>query len=582
MIKIKPEKTTKFLRLTNCDWKPVSINKVKCPSCGIDTIKKGGGKWIGRCDTCNHIHSFLYPIPSQMVLIQLRAKILNMLGGTGSGKTTASCAIISETMRTKPGVKIVAFAQTEDQLNNTGKEELKKFFYRDEFVKYNQDLWLMRNGSRIVWYTSSSEQKIRGMNAGIIWLIESSGIKYEVFQQLMTRARQDELKDFARDDEGNVIYKYNEETKRQEAIVFSEYGMLINETNPTYEWPRDKALFKSHTVLYTPSVRGVKKLYGFVKPTIDPENDQAVLDMVSVLFASPDNPNMTEEYMSTIRMTYNNKAHYDRDIYCDMSFSEGLIYGAYMDDLFVSGIPSNKGVPVISEALDPGGAAKGNDESAYGLFKIFPASDPTELPDVYLVDGYKLSGLSTQEEAYNIWEVRNRQGFSKHEKMHFAVDPHGVKNEKKTKSNIIKDLRIWNVFMSKEGVNDDPDWGIKRMQDFMKAGKFHIVDNDFGKKVKDELSTYIWTDKVTTNREGRKVAKPYDRNNHALDMMRFNITKVYASPQALMKLGPGGYEIQQKKYSATSYDPYAMNDDKKEETEMSGNISGTGGLYYKE
>ena len=583
MIKIKPTKTTKFIKIINNGWKPIAKSVIKCPTCGMETIKKSRGKWIGKCGTCGHIHNFLYPTPAQFVLIQLRAKILNMFGGTGSGKTTVSSSIISETMRVKPGVKVVAFAQTEDQLNNTGKEELIKFFYKNEFIKFNNDRWTLKNGSKIEWYTSSSEQKIRGINAGIIWLIESSGIKHEVFKQTMTRARQDEMKDFARDENNNIVYRYNKKNSRYEGIVLNEYGMLINETNPTYAWPRDKALFKSHTILYTPSVRGIDKIYGFVKPTIDPENETETLDMVSVMFASTDNPNMTEEYLSSIRMTYDNKAEYDRDIYCDMSFSEGLIYGEYIDDIFVSGIPSDKGMPFIAESLDPGGAAKGNDETAYGLFKVFQSKDPTQLPDVYLVDGYKISGLSTEEEARKIWEVRQRNGFNFHKTMHFTIDPHGVKNEKRTKSNMIKDLEIFDIYTSKEGVNDDPDWGIKRVKSFMKAGKFHIVNNEFGKRVKEELATYIWTKKMTTTRDGHRVAKPYDRNNHILDMIRFNFTKIYASPQALIAIGgKGSFDFNKKPYSASSFDQfdrrYEINSKKENENV---NLSGSGGLYYK-
>lgn len=62
-----------------------------------------------------------------------------MFGGTGSGKTTTSSAIVSDTMRSIPSTKVVAFAQILDQLESTAKAELRKFFFEDEFVTFNKD-----------------------------------------------------------------------------------------------------------------------------------------------------------------------------------------------------------------------------------------------------------------------------------------------------------------------------------------------------------------------------------------------------------------------------------------------------------
>ncbi len=578
MIRIKPTQKPRFIKLQYDDWRPIIQNKIECPTCGLDEIKKSTSKWIGKCKTCGHVHNFLYPTPIQLLLIHLRAKIMNMFGGTGSGKTTASAAIISETIRMKPGVKVVAFAQTDDQLKSTAKAELEKFFYKNEFKIWNDKMWVHKNGSIIQWYTSDSEQKIRGMNVGLAWLVESSGIKYEIFKQLMTRTRQDEMKIFLKSDDGTPLMQYDEKEKRYEAIVLEEHGMLINETNPTYEWPREKALFKSHTIMYTESVRGVDKIKSFCEPMKDPENTSEVLDMVSIMFASPDNPMMTREYLSSIRMTYDDKEEYDRDIYCDMSYSKGLIYGEYVDEMFVPVTETwAAGNITYSEALDPGGAAKGNDESAYGIFRVTPSKSGRELPLLELIDGYKISGLSTAEEAIEIWKKRRKYNWSREKSGFFAVDPHGVKNEKRTKSNMIKDLQGYDIYMSKEGVNDDPDYGIKRVKDFLKAGKLKIFDNEFGKQVLDELSSYIWTNKTTTNRGGRKVQKPIDRNNHIMDMIRFFVTKVPVTPEALAIINEDRDLIGTNK--ADTNNPYNWKQVDEEEDDKTNDLNKGGGVF---
>lgn len=577
MISFAPTLKPRFIKIkSKPDWMPRLIDKIECPTCGLEEIKKNKTKWIGKCNSCGHIHCFLYLTPVQNIIYQLRAKILNMFGGTGSGKTTASAMIVSEEMRNNPGVKVAAFAQTIEQLKQTGKEELNKMFFDEEWVIKNDNVWKHRNGSRITWYTSDSEQKIRGMNIGLGWLLESSGIPHEIFKQLMTRTRQDEMKKFKVNEEGDKIFEYDEETKTYKAVVLLEKGMILNETNPTYEWPRDKALFKSHTVLYTESVRGIDKIASFVEPMEDPENPKNVLNMISILFASIDNPMMTEEYISSIRMTYDDEDEYNRDIYCDMSFTSGLIYGEFADRMFKPTIDiSVDGTNTLwLESIDPGGAGEGNDESAYGLIKLTMPRTSNELPTIEVVDGYKKSGLSTAEEAVEIWKIRNQYRWDLSKNFKSVVDPHGVKAEKKTKSNIIKDLRIYDIYLSKEDVNDDVDYGIKRVKGFLKAGKLSFNNNEFGMQAKNEVSTYVWTkNKSRSTVTGKVTVKPIERNNHIMDMLRFAVTVVPVRPSAMsiFNESAGAYSIEdlrRKNYSADSLDMFAQQFEMKDDFEL--------------
>lgn len=56
----------------------------------------------------------------------------------GSAKTVGSATIVHNVMTTIPGIRVYAMAQTIDQLEQTSKEELDKFFLADEFEKRNQ------------------------------------------------------------------------------------------------------------------------------------------------------------------------------------------------------------------------------------------------------------------------------------------------------------------------------------------------------------------------------------------------------------------------------------------------------------
>lgn len=518
-------------------------------------------------------YKYCFTVPSGLLVLRRSNKIF--ITGN-SGKTTASAMIIAEEMRNNPGVKVAAFAQTIEQLKQTGKEELDKMFFDSEWVTKNDNVWKHRNGSKITWYTSDSEQKIRGMNIGLAWLLESSGIPHEIFKQLMTRTRQDEMKKFKINEDGDKIFEYDEETKTYKVVVLLEKGMIINETNPTYEWPRDKALFKSHTILYTESVRGINKIASFVEPMEDPENPKNILNMISVMFASIDNPLMTNEYISSIRMTYDTEDEYNRDIYCDMSYTSGLIYGEYADKMFKPVIDisvDGKGTMWL-ESIDPGGAGEGNDESAYGLIKLTMPKKSNELPMIEVVDGYKKSGLSTAEEAVEIWKKRNQYGWDLSKNFKSVVDPHGVKAEKKTKSNIVKDLRIYDIYLNKDEVNPDVDWGIKRVKGFLKAGKLVFNNNEFGMQAKNEVSTYVWTkNKSRSTVTGKINVKPIERNNHIMDMLRFAVTVIPVRPSAMTVFDEvaGSYSIedlQRKKYSANSLDMFAQQYEIKDDFQM--------------
>lgn len=578
MLSFVPTDKTRFLKIKNNDWFPTIIDSLKCPTCQLTDIKKTKNRWVGSCSECGHIHNFLTPTPSQKVILALRQKILNLFGGTGSGKTTASSCVISEMMRNHAGANIIAFAQTQDQLKQTGKAELKKFFLDEEWVAFNEHRWVHRNGSAVNWYTADSEQKVRGANVSAAWLIESSGIKHEIFNQVQTRTRQDEVKLFLKDENGNVLMKWNEKENRYEAIVVKEYGIVINETNPTYEWPRDKALFLSHTVIYTENVRGIDKISQFVKPKADPENKNRFLDMVSIMFASVDNPMMTPEYIENIRMNYETKEEYERDIYCDMSFESGMIYGPYIKEMFVdSSVNWKEGRYSFGESMDPGGSGEGNDETAYGLFSIKHADSAYELPTIYIVDGYKKSGLTTFEESMEVANIRQRYNWEQSKNMYSSIDPSGIKKDKSTRNNIVTDLKKYGIFFSPDGVNVDINWGIKRVLDFLKAGKIKIVGGTkFAEEVMSELQSYVWSNKKGKSRGG-SVPKPIDRNNHIMDMIRFFITKVPVNPLAIAKLYeselPGGkFSGMAKSKNRYNWDDNGDYDDNEFET-------GSGGIY---
>lgn len=584
MIMFKKTLSPRFLKINNNDWKPsIFMKRIVCPTCMTNHINKFGEKWVGRCSGCGHIHNFFTPIPVQYVISQIRAKILGIFGGTGSGKTTVSSFIIQDHMRNAPGFKVMAFAQSLDQLKQTGKEELAKMFFEDEWKVKNESVWIHINGSKVSWYTSQSDQKVKGTNIGIAWLIEASGILIAIKNELQSRTRQDEVKVVVEDEDGNPIWLWDEKEKRWEVATFFEFGMTIIETNPTVEWPRDEVLMKSHTVIYTNSVRGIDKIAPLIEPVKDPENKKEVLDMVSILFASPDNPLMTSEYISSIRSSYNTTEEYERTIYCDMSYMTGMIFGEFIESMFIDAPELNVDGKrtQFMESMDPGGPSRGNDETGYALATVKSPLHSDELPTITIWDGYKKSGLVTSQEANEINAVRKRYGWTLKKSFRFVVDPGGTKSDKKSGSNLIKDLRHHEIYLSKDGVNTDVHWGIKLMYGYLKSGKLRIVrGTDFANELLREIKTYVWTNKMTKSKmDDVRVQKPVDRNNHLLDTLRFLTTAVSQSP--LLSNGFDG-DMKSSVYITEKHDShnvYNLNDD--DEKELT-NLNGQGGIYFEQ
>lgn len=533
MIKFQPQKNnngewvTTFYKLDQSTYNPMQTASIGCPTCLLRTIKPAPDKVVGKCSACGHIHSFFTPFPSQELVRQLGHRIIASFGGTGSAKTTGSSSIATDLIRFETGVKIYAMAQTEDQLKKTGKEELAKFFFEDEWVVKNELTWTHRNGSVITWYTSNDEQKIRGVNAGYIWLIEASGINEDIFKQSQARVRQNSMKVYAKDEEGNVINEFNEKTNRWEPKLLRDKVGILLETNPSFGWVRDQVLFKSHTIIYTANVRGMETVKKLSKPQIDPEDPNKVLDLVSVMTSSLDNPTMTADYLATIRMTYSSVEEYERDLYCNMAFAQGMVFGDYFDqmklpykqqhDYKVDGIKT-----FWVEGIDPGGAKEGNDHTAY-ILATYEEQGGGKPPIIIPRYTIKKSGLLIDETAALIWQIRNKAGWNQRNAKYFVCDPSG-KRENWNLNSYKKDLAKYDLYVNTD-VNNDINYGIKREYTFIRSDALKIPSHL--EDLWDEIKAYRWDPKLVSMSKstGIKEIKPKGGKDHLLDVMRYIVVK---------------------------------------------------------
>lgn len=540
---------TTFMKFDQSWYQPKVDSKITCPTCNLTEIKQMPKKWIGKCEACDHIHNFLVPHPFQLMIQQTSNKIINVFGGVGSAKSVLSASVVAENIRTQSGIKIYAMAQTIDQLEQTSKSELEQFFLSDEWDKHNQGLWLHKNGSEVNWIGSDSEQKLRGRNAGFIWLMEASSIPHEIHVQATQRIRQSALKNKILDENGNDTYIWDEVENRYEIAFDRDKSQLLLETNPHLGWVRTEALLKSHTIIASKGVRGTEALKRFAQPKVDPESGRPI-DMVSFMFASPDNPMMSSDFLADIRANSNSKAEYERDIYCNMSFTEGLVFGEEMVDhnLIDEGEVNFHGKVVdgkntfFVEAIDPGGSNDNNDATGYILAMY--ENVPDGMPKITPMASFKRSGLTLDQTAKLINERRAMVGWTRAKSKYFVCDPSGKRTNHYTHS-YAGDLAKLGIHVSTD-VNNDINYGIRRMKTFIAKGRLTIYANAVP-ELAEEIRNYRWSDNVSKSRTIKKVLTlPVDRDNHMIDPLRYLIVRATLS---------GIHRYEEQKEDTTDYSP---------------------------
>lgn len=163
----------------------------KCPLCGGE-IKVHESVFYGRCDTCLATLIDYKPAPHQVNFHKSKAKFRLNIGGYGSGKTTMGAAEISNHAFGVSNGRTLITAQSLQQVREAVLPELEKFLPPWFILKQTKTplpKYTLTNGHEIVVYASNDEEKIRSLNLTAFWIIEASGVAYNIFTQLQTRLR---------------------------------------------------------------------------------------------------------------------------------------------------------------------------------------------------------------------------------------------------------------------------------------------------------------------------------------------------------------------------------------------------------
>ena len=460
-----------------------------CPLCG-GKIKVHDSVFYGRCDTCLATLIDYKPAPHQVKFHESKAKFRLNIGGFGSGKTTMDAAEISTHAFEVSNGRTLITAQTLQQIKEAVLPELEKFLPPWLIVKQTKTplpKYSLINGHEIIVYASNDEEKLRSLNLTAFWIVEASGVSYDIFVQLTARLRN-----------AAAIVKDREGKEIEHKFV----GLV--ESNPEDGWIRDEFLLRSDKIFASKHVD--TSSYDKLKVK-NPEKSYH-----SFLSSTKDNTYLHDTFIQDLCVGKDQK-WIRKYIYCYLEVKEGAVYPDWKDCLIDP-------FPIPDDWLRIFGFDKGwTDETCLCCGTI-----DAKKGICYIYDEYYVAEKPITYHARRIREkVMNVPTYKG-----IIADP-SVRNRNDRDGVSYRDY-FYNVsgLWLEEGNNSIFD-GIERVRDFMYQGKLKVFTSCVN--MNQEAQKYQWK----KTKDGISKDEPTEKDNHLMDAMRY---MVMALPYDLREVDP--------------------------------------------
>ena len=452
-----------------------------CPACGNDEILVKRDVFYGRCPTCKLTLIDYTPQEHQEEFHSSSAQYKLLIGGYGTGKTTASCAEFASLALSIPNGRGLITAVSLRQVRDAVLPELEKFLPPWLIVKAPKSptpSYLLKNGHEIIIYASNNDENLRSLNLTEFYIEEASGVDYEVFSQLTTRLR------------NKAGIKYN---KNGEEDGFYYTGIVCS--NPEDGWIKEKFMFLSDKIVGSESV-DVNIYKNLVV-------NNPYRHYNTFLSSTRDNKYLPNGFIE--RTTAGKSDNWIRKyIDCYLDIREGAVYPDFAKNMV-------EPFPIPYDWLRIGGFDPGfNDPTAVPIGAIDPKTGITYFYTDYYVREQPIS--------YHIDRVKELVGNYKF-LYPLQADPSVVARNN-------RDLKSYkDYFFEKSGIVLEPGindilFGIEKVRDYMYAGKLKFFNNL--ENLKNEARNYIYKDE-----------KPIDAFNHLWDGIRYAIAKLPMNPMEM-------------------------------------------------
>lgn len=482
---------------------------------------------------------------------QSRAKIQMFAGGFGNGKTTGAVVKGLQLARDYPGSNGLVARSTYPKLTSTIRKEFDAWCppdWQTRNVDSKQNLIELTNGSIINF--SHVQQTGKGgesstsnlLSATYDWIIfdqlEDPEVTEKDFMDLLGRLR------------GQT--PYNPVDDWDDTMPLTGPRWFIVMCNPTRNWVYRKLVKPIHDLAA-----------GISNPDlmVDEETGKPLIEIFEG--STYDNAaNLPEDFISTLESTYKGQMK-SRFLKGEWGAYEGLIYPDYNPSVHM--IPHHEMEMYYNELVRYGGASH-NILEAYdhGIAKpacyLFGFTDYSG--DVFVLDGFYEKELSIAQIAKAIRTTRREYGFSSEfvpgfmgtDDLKILADPSifrrvtgNAKTVGTTTSGLFRDEGIRMVRGNNDVLN-----GIAKVQSYLYIDPYHkhpIYTDESGKPlvgaprvyfskklafIDQEIVDYYWN----KDTRGEYEDVPMDRNDHAMDAIKYMFTSKPRVATATMRNSP--------------------------------------------
>lgn len=478
-----------------------------CPQCHYGAMREAdqrdddGTPIYLSCSECEAVQMCYVPLPHQAKFHADPAKFLGFFGGYGSGKTRTGAEEITQHILSTPNGMTLIGAETKNQLDQTAKDMFFKVFpdFMVEDYWKQKDMVLCTNGHIVIFRSLDDEGKLRSLNLTAFWIEEASEVKYDVFVQLQTRLR-------------------NKATKHHLGILTS---------NPDMTWIKTEFLLKSQRI------ENAERAYYQDPDDINPNFSSHISPTYLNTYLPPD-------YMET---TAKGKPDWwqQRFLHGSFEFSEGSVYPTFAKHI-IEPFPIPKHW-VRYTAAD------------FGL------RDPTVMlaaaidPDKGMVYIYKEHYENEKSIKYhaNAMKTKILNEIPPGRLVKIVGDPKGKARSDKDMRSTFDYYAEYEIFFE-PGINKIED-GIMKVFSYFEMDKLKIFNTCTKTIWEGTKYKYPKQDLMSDKNAGDK---PVDKDNHAMDTLKYIMAELPDNPSDLENKSYGRYMYQDKQ---ADWIPHALQDE---------------------
>lgn len=444
------------------------------------------------CRGCGNIHLTYEPLPHQRHFHKtpqaenvdengkpdgtLKTQVIGVFGGYGSAKSRATLQEIFLRALNNPNGTGLLTAPTLLQLKRTTIKTFLNEIVPPRLIRsYNKaegELQL-ENGFTFYLIPSDDEEKLRSLNAGLVHIEEASGISRSIYDQILTRMR-------------------DQQTKDKLVVVCS---------NPDLGWIR--------SVFYENDRRKNPK---------HPEHSQYNPQITTYVWTSHQNPHLPKDFIDNISK---GKPDWWVKRYVDGSFdhAEGMVYPRVGEAIIKAQAVNDKWERIVS--LDHG---LRNPTAC-----LIGAIDEQK-GEVHIFKEYYEPNRLVPEHAQHLKTLFNDAKVTAGNTRYMVIDPSARNKTDPINGKSVQALyQEYGLYFSP--ANNEIEAGILKVNSYIERGKLKI--HDTCPNLIRELQNYKFPELTTEQQDHNLKEKPIKANDHAADALRYLLMRLPDDPNNL-------------------------------------------------